>query len=359
VLLNIALFVPLGLGLAGLGRSLRFTLLAAFLVSFSVELLQFTVVVGRDATLSDLLTNTTGGALGWLLVARSRQLLAPARREAQALSGVTTALWAAVYLVSAWALHAAPSSGRYWGQWAHDFPARGTFAGTVSDVRLNSRPLPDGPLPATSEIRRTLATSAFSLTADLTSGRRSEDNAQIFGLANDEGDIFLEWRQKDRDYEFTMRGRSALIRLHSPELLLGGAAPDSAGAPVRLTAEWRNGVITAAATSGGRTTTRRLVLAPSLNWTFVWPWARDLGSRTASVGSVWLGASLLLVGFWAAASRGAVGAAGVAAVLLLLAFAPPAFGLQRTSAADWIAAALGLVLGAAAYMPRARRASGP
>ena len=91
-------------------------------------------------------------------------------------------------------------------------------------------------------------------------------------------------------------------------------------------------------------------------------WAKpsgDLGSRTASVGSVWLGASLLLVGFWAAASRGAVGAAGVAAVLLLLAFAPPAFGLQRTSAADWIAAALGLVLGAAAYMPRARRASGP
>ena len=48
VLLNVALFVPLGIGLAGLRRSLPFTIAAAFLLSFSIELLQYTVIVGRD-----------------------------------------------------------------------------------------------------------------------------------------------------------------------------------------------------------------------------------------------------------------------------------------------------------------------
>jgi hypothetical protein len=82
VLLNLALFAPLGLGLAGLGRSLRVTLLIAFLVSFSVELLQYTVIIGRDATLSDLITNTAGGGLGWLVARHSGQLVAPSRRTA-------------------------------------------------------------------------------------------------------------------------------------------------------------------------------------------------------------------------------------------------------------------------------------
>ena len=369
VLLNLALFAPLGFGLAGLGRSLRVTLLAAFLVSFSVELLQYTVIVGRDATLSDLLTNTAGAGLGWLVARRSRELLTPSRRTARTLAMVFTALWVAVFFVSAWALHAAPSAGTYWAQWAHDFPARGTFAGRVTRASLDGAALPDGPLPNTAGIRRRLASSAFDLSVDATSGRKWEDNAQIFGLANDEGDIFLEWRQKNRDYEFTMRSRAALLRLHSPELLLRDAAPDGPGHPITLRAEWRDGVITATAEAGGRITSRRLVLSPSSNWSFVWPWARDLGARTSLIGTAWLGATVMLLGFWAAAEgrqgggaegRGWVGVLCLIVIAGALGAGPMLFGLQRTSAADWMAAALGAVLGCAVgYMPSARRASGP
>lgn len=362
VLLNVALFVPLGLGLAGLRRSLRFTIAAAFLVSLTVEVLQYTIVVGRDATLSDLLTNTAGGAAGWLLAASSARLLAPDRRLAVRLTAGATAVWLAVYLVSAWALHAAPPGGGYWGQWAHDFPARGTFAGKVLGAALDGQPLRDGRLAATPEIRARIASNDFELTVRAASGRRWEDNAQIFGLANDAGDIFLEWRQKNRDYEFTLRSRAAVLRLHSPELLLPRAAPDEPGVPVTLTATWHGGVITATAVAAGRTTIRRLMLAPSGNWTFVWPWRRDRGDATAPIGAAWLAATLVLIGFWAGRAAGpGPGLAAGASIALALGGGPALFGLHATSAADWIAAALGMALGVGLgrYMPRARSASGP
>ena len=362
VLLNLALFIPLGIGLAGLRRSFRFAVATAFLVSLSVELLQYTVVVGRDATLSDLLTNTAGGAAGWLLAARSALLLAPGRRLAVRLTLAAGAIWLAGYLTSAWALHPAPPGGGYWGQWAHDFGGRGTFAGKVRRVSLNGHSLPDGPLAATPDIRARIASGDFDLAVEATSGRKWEDNAQIFGLANDAGDIVLEWRQKGRDYEFTLRSRASVLRLHSPELLLPGAAPERAGEPVTLRAAWRGGVITASAETAGRTTTRRLVLAPSGNWSFVWPWRRDRGDATAPIGAVWLGVTLVAIGFWAgrAAEPRSALLAG-AAIALALGAGPALFGLEATSAADWIAAALGLALGFSLgrYMPSARSASGP
>ena len=363
VLLNIALFVPLGVGLAGLRRSLRFTVATAFLVSFSVELLQYTVIVGRDATLSDLLTNTTGGALGWALAVSAGQLLAPGRREAARLTLAATSIWITIWLITAWALHAAPPGGRYWGQWAHDFPGRGTFAGKVLSASLDDRPLPDGRLADTPDVQRRIGSNEFDLTIEATSGRTWEDNAQIFGLANEGGDIFLEWRQKNRDYEFTIRSRAALLRFHSPELLLPGAAPEGPGLPVRLTTSWHHGVITASAEAAGRTTTRRLTLAPSGNWAFVWPWRRDRGAATAPIGSVWLGLTLVIIGFWAGRTDGGsrVTVACGAAIALALGAVPALFGLHATSAADWMSAALGMTLGfgLGRYMPRARSASGP
>ena len=361
VLLNIALFIPLGIGLAGLRRSLPFTIAAAFLLSFSIELLQYTVIVGRDATLSDLLTNTAGGAVGWVLAGSAGRLLAPMPRQAARLALGATSIWLAVWVISAWALHAAPPGGGYWGQWAHDFPGRGTFAGRMISASLDGRPLPDGRLSDTPDVRSRIGSNDFELAIVATSGRRWEDNAQIFGLANEDGDIFLEWRQKNRDYEFTIRSRAAQLRLHSPELLLPGAAPEAPGQPVRLTTTWHHGIITATAEAAGRTTTRRLTLAPSGNWAFVWPWRRDRGAATAPIGAAWLGLGLVIIGFWAGRAPGWVAVAGAAAIALALGAVPALFGLHATSAADWMSAALGMALGFAAgrYMPRARSASGP
>lgn len=66
-LLNILLFLPFGAALRWLGARLPSTILLGFLLSLAVELLQRFVIPGREGELQDLITNTIGAMLGWLL----------------------------------------------------------------------------------------------------------------------------------------------------------------------------------------------------------------------------------------------------------------------------------------------------
>ncbi|MBK7925306.1 MAG: VanZ family protein [Gemmatimonadetes bacterium] len=63
--LNVALFVPLGLALAAMGHPIR-ALLLVFLTTVSVEFAQYHWLIGRDASLRDILTNSLGGGIGVL-----------------------------------------------------------------------------------------------------------------------------------------------------------------------------------------------------------------------------------------------------------------------------------------------------
>ena len=90
-ILNVLMFVPLGLLLAFLMPSRRWWWLAVLTcaaVSFGVELIQAVALAGRSATLIDFVANSTGGAIGslialpWLPVREPRTANpAPARRE--------------------------------------------------------------------------------------------------------------------------------------------------------------------------------------------------------------------------------------------------------------------------------------
>lgn len=71
IILNVALFAPLGILLPLVARisSARGTLLATFLLSLSIELVQFVLAVtvggGRIADIDDLLANCAGGLCGY------------------------------------------------------------------------------------------------------------------------------------------------------------------------------------------------------------------------------------------------------------------------------------------------------
>lgn len=106
---NIFFFVPLGISLSLLGLRWRRAVLIGALVAVTVELLQLFVVAGRDASLSDLITNTLGTALGAgaLEAIRASGFPAPtaARRLLLSTVGAVAALWA----LGAWLL--APDVG--------------------------------------------------------------------------------------------------------------------------------------------------------------------------------------------------------------------------------------------------------
>lgn len=75
-LLNIMLFTPLGIFLYLLGlRKLKKVIIATVLISLSVELMQFSggLVLGnlRSVDVNDLIANTAGGILGFILIRHS------------------------------------------------------------------------------------------------------------------------------------------------------------------------------------------------------------------------------------------------------------------------------------------------
>src|SRR3954451_8897511 len=75
VINNILLFIPFAFGLRLGGVPRTAVLLLGAASSLTIELLQLTVIAGRDARLSDVLTNSVGTRVGPLLEAYGSTLL--------------------------------------------------------------------------------------------------------------------------------------------------------------------------------------------------------------------------------------------------------------------------------------------
>src|SRR4026209_2826376 len=99
-LLNVLLFVPLGVGLALRGINWNRSILMACAVSVAVETAQLLFVPGRDATLGDVVTNTVGAALGFALARHAGSWLRPPPRLAAMLGLAWCLLWLGVQAAS-------------------------------------------------------------------------------------------------------------------------------------------------------------------------------------------------------------------------------------------------------------------
>lgn len=75
-ILNAILFIPLGVALERMGRSLVGAVAISAAISTAIEMSQLYLVPGRFAELQDILANTAGGLIGWalaMLAARSTE----------------------------------------------------------------------------------------------------------------------------------------------------------------------------------------------------------------------------------------------------------------------------------------------
>lgn len=80
-LLNVGVFVPLGLLLGTLGWRVLAVLATGLAVSLSIEVVQYVSDLGRTADVNDLITNTLGTGIGWVvawLLMRVRRRVDPA-----------------------------------------------------------------------------------------------------------------------------------------------------------------------------------------------------------------------------------------------------------------------------------------
>src|SRR6185312_812794 len=230
---NLLLFLPLAVGIRLAGASWGRTVLLCALLSFTVELLQYTVVPGREASLSDLLTNTTSGAIGAAAGGHVPAALRPRPRQAAALLGVGTSALTAALGISAWLLQSRLPEGELYSLWA---PSHEVFEGQVTSVSLEGRPMPRGGAPPDSaELRRRLERGGFTLAVDVTSGSPTQDREPIYMFRGPSRSALI-LSQLRREAAVAVPARALRYRLWPPMLSLADGLPAGPGVPVRLTA---------------------------------------------------------------------------------------------------------------------------
>jgi glycopeptide antibiotics resistance protein len=362
ILLNTLLFVPLGVGLNLSGLSLWKAVLICFALSLSIETTQAFIAIGRDATLSDILTNTSGGAIGFWSAHTAPTWLAPSRKRAAWLAAIWGAIWLLIQIVSSYMFSPSLSPSQYYGQIAHQLDGRAMFHGQVDSARIGTIPIPNGAFADSRSIRQLLLSGA-PIVGVVRLAEPTPNFASIIRVADDKQREITSLAEQGDQLVFSIRTGASNLRLRQPAFglpgVFAGARPpaDSAAETLVISARFNDGTVQLVAQT--RSAHRELNLSPraALAWTVVVPFHGHLESGGMERVATFLWTSVLLIplGYWAATlarqlervaafSAMAVLAALLAAGLILV---PAAFALRGASPLDWIAAVSGVGIGAA------------
>ncbi|MBK6420774.1 MAG: VanZ family protein [Gemmatimonadetes bacterium] len=341
--LNIALFVPLGLGLSGLVRA-RMALLFAALTTVAVEFTQYHWLLGRDASLRDILTNTFGGALGLWIAGQWRGLVLPAPRRAAALAAIAGAAWATTVAGTALLLQPSLPTSVYWGQWAPELGQFAPWGGAVLAAAVRGLPLPPGRLVNSADVRELLLQDSVLVVARIVASPDARFCPIVSIFDSEQREIFVLGQRRG---EFFFRMRTGLNAIELGELTALLPAPEIPGAPGdSLTV--RGGVVHGAwyvaVASATARVERWIPFEAGLLWGSLIPYHPVLGPLAALWSGLWLGALLFPAGYWAGRGRiPGLLVAGLAVGMLWL--AGHLAGLAPPPAAEWVGTAVGGLAG--------------
>lgn len=363
ILLNTLLFVPLGIGLTLSGLSLRKAVLICFALSLSIETAQALIVRGRDATLSDILTNTFGGAIGcWSVRTTAPTWLAASWKRAAWLATTWGAFWLLIQIVASYSFSPSLPPSQYHGEIAHQLGGRAGFHGQVDSARIGTIRIPNSVFADSRSIRQLLLKGA-PIVAVVRLAESTPYFAPIIRVADDKQREITSISEQGDQLIFSIRTGASNLRLRQPAFgmpgVFTGARPraDSAAETLVMSALFNDG--TARLVAQTRSGRRELNLSPraALAWTVVLPFHGHLESGGMEQVATFLWTSILLIplGYWAATlarqverlaafSLMTILGALLAAGLILV---PATFALRRATPLDWIAAASGLGIGAA------------
>jgi hypothetical protein len=345
IILNVLLFLPLGIGLGLLGRT-RAAVAIGFLCSVAIELTQLYLIAGRDASLRDVITNTLGTGLGASLVTVWRPMLLCEAHTARRLATIAGIGWLVVLAVTSFAAQPSLPQSTWYGQWAPELGQFDTFPGTVRDVHLGETFLPAGILTNGRVVRDTLLTQRYRLQASAVAEGSTDHEAPIFSIFDDQQQEILVLAQAGPTIHFRTRTRAADLELRSPSVRLEGF-PTKPGTPVEITI-LRDGPSLSLSIDNsqgqGRWTSRTTVGA---GWAMLLPWEYASGPEAALGSFLWLGGMIIPAGYWA----GRCGA-GRAMPLLLLAMItaglivlPRMFGMAASPWSEWVGSVAGAATG--------------
>jgi hypothetical protein len=361
VLLNIALFVPLGAGLALLEMPKRRVLLIGAALSLSIELAQYFFIVGRDASLSDLLTNSTGSVVGAALTGSWRSWVMPGARRARALAAIAALGWLLQVAISGAVVQPSLPTTIYWGQRAADLAQFDTFPGRLLDAKVGNTSMPSHRLANSTAVRRQLLggepLSAVAIPAEPTQGLAPL--ASIFDDRQQEIAVLGQWKE---DLVFRLRTRAVALELRQPAVRLDGVFRNASGDTVTVAGAVQEGRFVISSQQGGSRASRTLPLSAQWGWSLLLPFDYAFGPEVSWLSALWIGCWLLPVGFWLSGAE--VGAVAVVAVTLLVLFGGvlliPALLHEPWAPSEWFAGLSGALAGwAVARVARAKWSQPP
>ena len=278
VLLNLLLFLPLGIGLRLLGWSGRRAVMGMALLSLGIEGTQALLLAGRDASLSDLLTNSLGGATGWWAwphAAKWRTRSLPQhRRGAARLIVLSTMVW----LATGWGLRPDGTDASPWvGQPLHRWRGHDPFPGTLQGVTLNGVEVPNDPLSSTPDL-----TDSVALTLDLTrhEAATTERPISLLRVVDADGRQQLSATQRGDALLLSARARASGWRVRTPVWRFEGAMAIPPDVPWQFSWRWRGGRVElrSGPLPDGSARIQTIALSIGLGWVFVHPFAAAIGA---------------------------------------------------------------------------------
>jgi VanZ like family len=347
VLNNLLLFLPFGAGIRLLGHPASVVTMVGALLSLAIESLQLSIIPGRDASLSDLLTNTLGSWIGATLITYRTQILDPGSARATRLALLGALAWWVVQFGTAVLLRPWVPNSELHAAWRRAVPGREPFNGTVTSAVVSGVPVPRDAVALSPEVPERIRQGQVHLELGFTSGGSATSWSPLFEILARSGSV-LSVEAVGRDLAFQPPARSSALRLRRPALRLEEALLPERDLPVRLAAGERSDTLWAVWTAADVSHSSIQVLSPSFGWSLVTPVWYAYGPEASLLTALWLVVWLVPTGYWSAR----VGTGGASTFWLLavvplvgLGVIPGLMGYSPVHWSEWLAGFAGLGIG--------------
>lgn len=350
VFLNVLLFIPLAIGLRLMGWPQLRAQVVLSTTSLIIELLQLKIIAGRDASLSDLITNSLGGLIGIWLADHWIGLLFPSATISRRLGLAAATLWLGIWTATAWLVEPSMPQTIWYGQIAAEDVLLDNFRGQVIDTRVNGRAIPSRRLPAADSgvIVDGFTGGHADVRARVVLGPPTLFPAPIVSIYDGLHNEITVLGQDRHDLIFRIRLGTGDRELHLPEIALPGVLA-TPGDTVEVAGGLDDGILWVESQHGPALERHAAALSPSWGWMFVMPWHYAMGSEGRFLTGLWVGGLLLAIAFWLARGTPAGRKTGLGILVVIvplgLAALPPIAGFHAVDWSEWVAAALGVGAG--------------
>ncbi|MDQ2931267.1 MAG: VanZ family protein [Gemmatimonadota bacterium] len=348
--LNVILFIPLGVGLRLAGLSRRRAYAIGLVTTITVELLQL-YIPGRDTSLGDVVTNSSGALLGIVCADVWRALLLSSHRAASRLAAGWTLLWVLVLTASAELAQISLPRLTTWGVWSPELLHHDYFPAKVISATAGGLPTPSGIDGASADVRRRLSSDSVVVQATVVGGAMTTQVSSIANLYDyAQQEVFLLGQRKG-NLIFSLRMRAADMKLATPTIRLDSVFPRHRDAKLDtmvVAGGLIHHVLWVSVVHNGVRRERTLPVDAGLGWSYLLPFDYEYGSEAPWLSALWLAGLAAPAMYWATRARRTILLAVAMALAAALLLVPRFTGVHPTPWWEWVALAAGAIIGMAA-----------